>query len=142
MTSDEWDDFLCELYKNPQLRNLEATEEDLAEWMAGGKSLLDYCVCHVEGRRDHCRFHTGGTVHEGPHNLLPVLGYPELVKIAGLFMIVDNDGKKLVEIDRDGNKVTTVVAKLSELEKARLYKALYDDGMRIDRVVRILKEEK
>ena len=67
-------DFICNLCKNPRLRNLVATGEDFTQWLAGnrynnGRYLLDYCVCLQYPT--NCRFHTDRMVTDGPHNLWP-----------------------------------------------------------------------
>jgi hypothetical protein len=88
----------------------KASEEDFAEWLAGGKDLLDHCVCLQYPRS--CRFHNGGkTVTDGPHNVLPGIANVKDVKEwlagqetkVGAFVLMGDNGKRLAKIDPDGN---------------------------------------
>ena len=158
------DDFVCALCKNPRLRNLVATEEDFQEWLAGrryndGRYLLDYCVCLKYPKS--CRFHTDKVVTDGPHNILPGLDekFPGWATRQRAWRKLVLDSQQCPTGREDGvwyqylshlgtyafhdeESSRAAILKMDELTKARLYKALYDDGMRIDRVPRIIKEAK
>lgn len=65
-------------YADNQMKGV-ATIHDVQLWLRGGRDLLGYCLCFVRPK-SQCRFHAGGIVTEGPHNIMPAVVSAEFLR--------------------------------------------------------------